>query len=174
MKRTDDSAVPSATEVPTERPDTHAGRIVVGMDGSSGAHAALAWAAEQARDRSLVLDIVAAWEDADGDQPNDRRQAARSRVERAVKTLARRRLLPKDVFTSPLHGPTGEQLVERARDAELLVLGTTGISSPENPHGLGLYCLRNTSTPVVFVPAGPSPHSADAAPDDEPTDPKTT
>ena len=41
----------------------------------------------------------------------------------------------------------------RARDAELLVLGTTGISSPEIPGGIGLYCLRHSTTPLVFVPS---------------------
>lgn len=160
MDRPHENDVLSVDEVPIDRLGVRPGRIVVGVDGSSGAYAALSWAAAQARDRGLVLDIVAAWEDTGGDQPGDHKQAARRRVDRALETLARRRLLPKDVVTAPLRGPTGEQLVERAHAAELLVLGTTGISSPEDPHGLGLYCLRHTTTPVVFVPSGPSSHAA--------------
>ncbi|MGR6999314.1 universal stress protein [Yinghuangia aomiensis] len=146
-------------EVPNEELRTRPGRIVVGVDGSSGADAALSWGAAQAREQGLVLDIVAAWEDiADENSPYSRQQAARTRVERALETLGRRRLLPGEVITAPLHGPTGEQLIAGAHGAGMLVLGTTGIGSPREPHSLGLYCLRHTPIPVVFVP--PSPRSS--------------
>jgi nucleotide-binding universal stress UspA family protein len=129
-------------------------RIVVGVDGSFGADAALRWAAEQACDRGLVLDIVAVWEDLEEDHAADDgyREVARARLLRALETLARRRGAPDQVITAPLHGPPGERLVERAQGAEMLVLGTTGISSPEIPGGISLYCLRHSSVPVTFVP----------------------
>jgi nucleotide-binding universal stress UspA family protein len=60
---------------------------------------------------------------------------------------------PLRVLAAPIEGPPGNVLVNRARGAELLVLGTTGISSPEIPGGVGLYRLRHSRTPVVFVPA---------------------
>jgi nucleotide-binding universal stress UspA family protein len=41
-------------------------RIVVGVDGSSSAEAALAFAAEEAAQRSARLVVVCAWEAADG------------------------------------------------------------------------------------------------------------
>ncbi|MFR0358004.1 universal stress protein [Streptomyces sediminimaris] len=137
-------------------------RLVVGVDGSYGSHLALKWAAAQARDRHATLDIVAVWEQLVPPDPEVARHpdgqlhAARERLERALTLLAEERALPEHVITAPLHGPPGEQLVRRAREAELLVLGTTGISSPEIPGGIGLYCLRHSTTPVVFVPA-PSP-----------------
>ncbi|MEV4227399.1 universal stress protein [Streptomyces bobili] len=133
-------------------------RLVVGVDGSYGSHLALKWAAAQARERHAVLDIVAVWEeltppDTQGSgRPDSRLHIARERLEHALATLAEERALPERVITAPLHGPPGEQLVDRAREAELLVLGTTGISSPEIPGGIGLYCLRHSTTPVVFVP----------------------
>jgi nucleotide-binding universal stress UspA family protein len=152
---------PQVPEVPNEELRTRPGRIVVGVDGSSGADAALSWAAAQAREHGLVLDIVAAWEDiADENSPDSRQQAARTRVERALETLGRRRLLPGEVITAPLHGPTGEQLIARAHGAGMLVLGTTGIGSPREPHSLGLYCLRHTPIPLIFVPPEPSQQHA--------------
>ncbi len=132
-------------------------RIVVGVDGSFGANAALEWAAAQAVERHTVLDIVAVWEDlaGTGGTPagEERLEVARERLDRALDVLTRRHRLPERVITAPLCGPPGERLVARARDAELLVLGTTGISSPEIPGGIGLYCLRHSTTPLVFVPS---------------------
>lgn len=130
-------------------------RIVAGVDGSFGSATAVAWAAAYAREYGLVLDLVAVWEQL---TPDDGRgdghlQIARDRLERAVEALSRQRTLPERVISAPLRGQPGARLVERARDAQLLVLGTTGISSPEIPGGIGLYCLRHTTTPVVFVPA---------------------
>lgn len=134
-------------------------RIVAGVDGSFGSATAVAWAAAKAREHGLVLDLVAVWEQlnsGDGPQADEDEghlQVARDRLERAVEALSRQRSLPERVISAPLRGAPGPRLVERARDAQLLVLGTTGISSPEIPGGIGLYCLRHTTTPVVFVPA---------------------
>lgn len=135
-------------------------RIVAGVDGSFGSATAVAWAAAQAREHGLVLDLVAVWEELTGGggaQESDGEghlQVARDRLERAVEALSRQRCLPGRVISAPLRGAPGPRLVERARDAQLLVLGTTGISSPEIPGGIGLYCLRHATIPVVFVPAG--------------------
>lgn len=143
-------------EVSSEHLAAHRhGRIVVGVDGSFGADAALRWAIREARERGLVLDVVAVWEDLAGDDGDGHLAVARERLDRALEHLLRRRDLPKQVITAPLHGAPGLQLVERARDADFLVLGTTGISSPEIPGGIGLFCLRNSSVPVVFVPGVP-------------------
>ncbi|MFE0510851.1 universal stress protein [Streptomyces sp. NPDC058964] len=136
-------------------------RLVVGVDGSYGSGAALCWAARQARERQAVLDIVTVWDEAAQPPPGRGRRGegqlelARERLERALAALARERNLPKRVITAPLHGLAGEQLVRRAAGAELLVLGTSGIGSPEIPGAIGLYCLRHSNAPVVFVPAPP-------------------
>lgn len=80
-------------------------------------------------------------------------EVARERLQHALGELFRNRDAPPRVPAAPIEGPPGSVLVDRARDAELLVLGTTGISSPEIPGGVGLYCLRHSRTPVVFVPS---------------------
>jgi nucleotide-binding universal stress UspA family protein len=148
-----------AAEVPDEQLGGRARRIVVGVDGSFGAEAALVWAADHARERGLVLDVVAVWEDLGHERsPRDGQLAvARERLQRALESLGRHLRFPEQVITAPLCGPPGERLVERARHAEMLVLGTTGISSPEIPGGISLYCLRHSVAPIVFVPpVGPT------------------
>ncbi|MGV9343590.1 universal stress protein [Streptomyces spiralis] len=133
-------------------------RLVVGVDGSYAGSAAVRWAADQARERHAVLDIVAVWEEppeppaGHGRYDDGSLEVARERLEHAFTEPARERNLPQRVITAPLHGRPGEQLVHRAEGAELLVLGTTGIGSPDIPGGVGLYCLRHSATPVVFVP----------------------
>jgi nucleotide-binding universal stress UspA family protein len=99
-------------------------RLVVGVDGSYAGSAALRWAADQARERHAVLDIVAVWNEApeppaghgryDDDGPLE---VARERLEYALTELARERHLPRRVITAPLHGRAGEQLVHRAEGA---------------------------------------------------------
>ncbi|MFI6519801.1 universal stress protein [Spirillospora sp. NPDC050679] len=150
--------LPGVEEVPVESmsPETWRRRVVVGVDGSFGAEHALRWAAKQARQAEAALDVVSVWEDlSPGAGPSlhdDPLRVAAERLDRALETLVRDRDLPVRIITAPLHGPPAQRLVERAKDALLLVLGTTGISSPEIPGGVGLYCVRHSTTPVVFVP----------------------
>ncbi|MEU0932983.1 MULTISPECIES: universal stress protein [unclassified Embleya] len=151
---------PRPETVPTDestkaRPE---GRIVVGLDGSFGSALALRWAAREAAELGVTLDVVTAWTDADPDRPTlDRPDAplsvARERLERALASLVRAPIPPERIVATPLHGPAGEVLVARARNARLLVLGTSGIESPTIPGPTGTYCLRHSVTPVLFVPA---------------------
>ncbi|MGW9206155.1 universal stress protein [Embleya sp. NPDC055664] len=133
-------------------------RIVVGLDGSYGSAIALRWAAREAAELGVVLDVVAAWTDADPELPTLERpdaplSVARERLEHALANLVRVPIPPERIVATPLHGSAGEVLVARARDARLLVLGTSGIECPTIPGPTGLYCLRHSATPVVFVPA---------------------
>lgn len=152
QRRFSDMTVPEVTaDELTERAPR---RIVVGVDGSFGADAALHWAAGHAAEQNLVLDVVAVWEELDDEHTahDGYRDIARSRLLRALESLSRHREAPEQVIAAPLQGPPGQRLVERAVGAEMLVLGTTGISSPEIPGGISLYCLRHSSVPVTFVP----------------------
>ncbi|MYV97748.1 universal stress protein [Streptomyces sp. SID3343] len=133
-------------------------RVVVGLDGSYGCVVALRWAAKQARERGSVLDVVAVWQQPDDAKPDFPGsdapvEVARERLRHALAELFRDPEAPTRVLAAPIEGPPGSVLVNRAKEAELLVLGTTSIHSPENPGGVGLYCLRHSRTPVVFVPA---------------------
>jgi nucleotide-binding universal stress UspA family protein len=144
-----------ADEASGSRPE---GRIVVGLDGSFGSALALRWAAREAVELGMVLDVVAAWTTADPERPTlDRPDAplsvARERLEHALAALVRAPVPPGRIVATPLHGPAGEVLVAHARNARLLVLGTSGIECPTIPGPTGVYCLRHSTTPVVFVPA---------------------
>ncbi|MFI6586133.1 hypothetical protein [Embleya sp. NPDC050493] len=104
------------------------------------------------------LDVVAAWTDADPerptvDHPDAPLSVARERLEHALANPVRVPIPPERIVATPLHGSAGEVLVARARDARLLALGTSGIECPTIPGPTGLYCLRHSAAPVVFVPA---------------------
>ncbi|MYS80680.1 universal stress protein [Embleya scabrispora] len=134
-------------------------RIVVGLDGSFGSALALRWAAREAAELGVTLDVVAVWTEADPERPTlDRRpdaplSVARERLEHALASLVRAPIPPERIVATPLHGTAGEVLVARARNARLLVLGTSGIECPTIPGSTGVYCLRHSTAPVVFVPA---------------------
>ncbi|MFE2870957.1 universal stress protein, partial [Embleya sp. NPDC059259] len=79
-----------ADDAAKNRPD---GRIVVGLDGSYGSAVALRWAAREAAELGVVLDVVAAWTDADPERPTldhpDPLSVARERLEHALANLVR-------------------------------------------------------------------------------------
>lgn len=133
-------------------------RVVVGVDGSAGSVAALLWAAPEARRRSAVLQIVSAWDEGEAAQPGlgrlgSARIAARV-LDRALKQVLREELRPERIACSPVKGDPGEVLLQKARGADLLVLGATAHCDSQAPGATGLYCLRHAHIPVVFI-AGP-------------------
>jgi nucleotide-binding universal stress UspA family protein len=132
-------------------------RIVVGLDGSFGSSLALRWAARLAAESGTVLDVVSVWTDAASGEPtpagaDSPLSVARERLERALAALVRTAIPPERIVATPLRGPVGEALVAHARHARLLVLGTSGIDGTTIPGPTGVYCLRHSTTPVVFVP----------------------
>lgn len=117
-------------------PSPHAvtGRIVVGIDGSEGAHAALRFAAEEARIRGASLDIVSVWQvPVTGALPLH----AVSYDEKPYESAARHVLsaayeeLTAEVSNTPpettaIRGDAASALVEHAKDADLIVVGSRG------------------------------------------------
>ncbi len=115
-------------------PDVRAGpqqhRIVVGIDGSPPSTAALRWACDEADDRDADLLVVHVW-----DYPYDTATTsspardlteidAALQLEAAVRTARERRRGPvKELLVS---GSTTTELVEQARDADLIVVGSRG------------------------------------------------
>jgi nucleotide-binding universal stress UspA family protein len=127
-------------------------RIVVGVDGSADGHRALAWAVEEARLRACELDVVQAWEYLGVYTVDpDSRQLAHSKLEAAVAGLETSGV---DVKPRLVEGRPVEALLEAARDADLLVVGSRGHG------GLAATVLGSVSTgvvrhapcPVVVVP----------------------
>ena len=145
--------------------------VVVGVDGSEGADAALEWAVAEARLRGARLRVVFAWTlsypRGEGygyligpiDVPpygtvSDQRHAAERVLERATAHL-----WPTadglEIDREVAEGPAAEVLVDAAADADLLVVGSRG-------HGgfVGLLlgsvsqqCAHRAACPVVIVRA---------------------
>jgi nucleotide-binding universal stress UspA family protein len=142
------------------------GRIVVGVDGSSGAHLAMAWAAEEAARRGDALVLVHAWQyvfagDLVVTASAALEEAAKQVLEEAKQEAAG---LGATVAETRLQcGGAAEALLDAAAEegTELLVVGSRGRG------GFGALLLGSTSQqcvhhapcPVVVVPATWKPAS---------------
>jgi nucleotide-binding universal stress UspA family protein len=135
--------------------------IVVGVDGSEEAKAALRWALEEARLRGAALRVVHGWwaypalvpgSPITSDDWDGLRREAQGFVKRFVaETIGE----PEDVEISAVapHGTAAPVLVEAAREAELLVVGSRG-------HGgfaglllgsVSQQCAHHAPCPLVIV-----------------------
>ncbi len=136
--------------------------MIVGVDGSAGSAAALAWAAART-DRLGPVRPVAAWQypwwamsplsaGAAGMPPPelDLETTAREQIDEMLA-----RVQPVDAGEPILvKGPAGQALVEAGKQGSLLVVGTRG-------HGavaagvlgsVSLFCVNHATVPVVVVP----------------------
>jgi nucleotide-binding universal stress UspA family protein len=136
-------------------------RIVVGIDGSASSVAALRWALDEARLRGAGLDIVHAWSSPYvGEAPGvsafagvegEMAQRALALLERTVRSVGP----PPGVHVNHvlMRGAAAAVLIDVARGAELLVVGTRGAGG-----FLGLQlgsvsqqCAHHAPCPVVIV-----------------------
>ncbi|MET9904925.1 universal stress protein [Streptomyces sp. NPDC006446] len=136
--------------------------VTVGLDGSSESLAAAEWAAREARLRALQVRLVNVWEPA----PDPIAQAPllggethkhwSERIPREAAEGVRARHPGIDVTTEQLTGRPAEVLLKAADDAELLVLGTRGLSGVGGfmVGSVGLAVVAHAGRPVVFVRAG--------------------
>ncbi|MFD9686864.1 universal stress protein [Kitasatospora sp. NPDC059088] len=147
------------------------GRIVVGVDGSAPARAAVRWAARLARRTGGPLEAVAVWDfpclfgehglvppALDGFEPE--RRAAEILDEAAADCGLRldcglRMDCGLRLDRRLKAGPPGPALVVAAAGAALLVLGNRGHSTPPDaPLGtVAQYCLHHAPCPVAVVRA---------------------
>jgi nucleotide-binding universal stress UspA family protein len=147
-------------------------RIVVGVDGSAASTAAVRWAIREARLRHAAVHLVCAYHsDARLHAPyaswswlerQDERHTAAKETLAAAEELARHRLPPGRLMAELVNEPPARALLDRAADAEMLVLGATrptpGSGQPPGAAGpVARACLRLAYCPVVVV-----------APDDQP------
>jgi len=150
-------------------------RIVVGIDGSEGARAALAWSLTEAARRGADVEVVAAfpvdfyWTD-----PylvdSGRVSAIRTETEaRARAMLAEVRQDPA-VATAPgadavgveilvVSGAPPAHLVQRSEDAALLVVGSRGRGALRSTvaGSVALHCAAHAKCPVVVVRPSTAP-----------------
>jgi nucleotide-binding universal stress UspA family protein len=127
-------------------------RVVVGVDGSSAATAALVWAVEEARrSNSSVLALSVCQLDSCGTDPFARgHHQDLAAVVAGLGTTAEGVRIDQELP----HGPPGPVLVERSADARLLVLGGHGYykAGVLVMSSVTSYCLRHARCPVVVVP----------------------
>lgn len=139
-------------------------RIVVGVDGSAHAQRALAWAVEEARYRDARIDAVLAWRSPvyyPGIEFGVLLAPTWEEVEAEARKTLRRALdqLPADVEVEPIvvAWPAARALLEAAKGADLLVVGSrgrggfTGLLLGSTSHQV----VSHAPCPVVVV-AGPA------------------
>lgn len=132
--------------------------VVVGIDASESARAALRWAAEYANRFDLPLEAVIAW-DLDPYYGYPILQFERDAEERAQQAMADtiRDELGEDAALTQrvLRGKAAPILLEAGKSASLLVVGTRG-------HGaftgmllgsVSQHCAQHATCPVVIIPS---------------------
>lgn len=141
--------------------------IVVGIDGSPAADAALAFALEEAKLRNLPLRIVCAWEipaieyagapfAVTPDLTIEAEHSAEIVLAEAVTNIGPQPGV--EVETLAVHGHPPTVLLEQARDATVLVVGTRGRNTLASlvlgsvSHAVAHHC----PSPLTIVPG---PHS---------------
>lgn len=133
--------------------------VVVGVDGSENGQIALRWALQQARLMGAELHAVTAWEVSaaygyvpmytDADLEGD----ARKQQDVALEQVARESEgVP--VVHQVVRGHAAEALLDAARDADLLVIGSRGHGTFAGTllGSVSQQCVHHAHCPVVVVP----------------------
>jgi nucleotide-binding universal stress UspA family protein len=142
------------------------GTIVVGVDGSEGSRAALRWALAEAALRDATVQAVITWQSPTyaytgvAVMPPVVELAEAAEAALTDTLAAESASLPPDqagVSIEPVvaEGPTASILIERSREADLLVVGSRGFGGFR---GLLLgsvshQCASHSHCPVVVVPS---------------------
>ncbi|MFF7896020.1 universal stress protein [Streptomyces sp. NPDC007907] len=136
--------------------------VTVGLDGSPESRAAAEWAAREAKLRGLPLRLVHVWEPV----PEPMAQAPllgaetqahwSERIPREAAEALRLRHPGVQVEAEQIPGRPMDALAKTSKDAELLVLGSRGLSGVGGflVGSVGMSVIAHTDTPVVLVRAG--------------------
>jgi nucleotide-binding universal stress UspA family protein len=138
--------------------------VVVGIDGSPGAEAALRFAVEEARLRGLPLRVVFAWEPSSGAYLGeafaataDAFEGAERQAEEVLRTAVGAVPAGSGVTIEALsvEGDPATVLVEQAEDAALLVVGSRGHGAATNLliGSVGQAVVHHARCPVTIVPS---------------------
>jgi nucleotide-binding universal stress UspA family protein len=139
--------------------------IIVGVDGSHGAHRALDWAMKQAAAKHAHLTVVTVHEvpmdgwtgnpiilGADAPELEKTRHAAEDMVAKAAVQLGESR--PASVTLHAVNGFAAEELINASRDADLLVVGSRGAGGFTRlmMGSISDQVVHHAHCPVVVVP----------------------
>lgn len=154
--------------------------IVVGIDGSSSANRAAVWAAREAVDRRVPLNLVYAYEWAADEGPGRVAQRANARYRDVFLLYARDRIqeataqvrnaVPDVEMTTELAaGLPVKVLTQRSTDASLLVLGSRGLGGVSGLllGSVSVGLVAHAQCPVVVVRGGEVQTELDESPDAE-------
>jgi nucleotide-binding universal stress UspA family protein len=128
-------------------------RIVVGVDGSLASKAALAWAVGQAARTDAVVEVVTAyyWFPMPIEEI-DYKDLARHMVEDAIFDTVDQSP-PVKIISKVVQGSAAKVLLDEARGAELLVVGSRGHGSIATAllGSVSGQCVHHATCPVVVV-----------------------
>ena len=139
-------------------------RIVVGVDGSTGSLAALRWALKLAAETGASLEAVHAWEFSyawiDGYTPDVDRWAAQAEeaahvcLDGALAEAMGRQPCYVEVTRTVVEGSPAKALLDRAKDADALVVGSRGRGGFTGLllGSVSQQCVHHARVPVVVVP----------------------
>jgi nucleotide-binding universal stress UspA family protein len=139
-------------------------RVVVGVDGSSGSLHALSWAGREARLRGATLEVVVAWTypipvalfpvAPEFPEVSVVRREAEDLIERSIAKVADD-VAGVDIERRVVEGTVSEVLLERAKDADLLVVGSRGLGGFAGLllGSVSQQCVIHTTRPTVVVPS---------------------
>ena len=135
--------------------------LVAGFDGSPESNTAAEWAAREAELRGLPLKIVHVWVPAPDPLAQaplmgvETQQQWSERIPREAGEGLRRRHPGVEVTVEQVTGTPSAVLVDAAKDAELLVLGSRGLSGVGGflVGSVGLSVVAHAELPVVLVRA---------------------
>ncbi len=149
-----------------------AAKVVVGIDGSAAAEAALAFAFDEASRRGWSVQAVHAWDVPaydllivpNGPVPIPLSDVADDEIRLTAEVLAgfRDDYPDVDVVESLLRAPAVQALLDASADAAMVVVGTHG-HGPAMGALLGSVSnglLHKVTTPIVVVPPAPEPPDA--------------
>jgi len=137
--------------------------IVVGVDGSTGSHPALQWAAQEAGDRNAPLTVVYVHQVAVSfwtgsaiiySVDKSEQQTERQLVEEAArKVTSQLSSQPASLTVSVLAGAVARELLDAAKDADLLVVGARGGGGLGSLGSVASQVVHHAKCPVVVVPS---------------------
>jgi len=164
---TNPDATPDSGTAPGADSEPVAGRIVVGVDDSEQAAAALRWALAEGALRGATVEVVHSWSPPLSALPFGATlvipvdeaaidSAARASVDELVDAaLAEMDHRPPEVLRTILPGGPASTLVEVSEDADMLVVGSHGRSGLSRLMlgSVAMACVNHATCPVVIIRA---------------------
>ena len=139
--------------------------ILVGVDGSGHSERALEWAAKEAAIRHTSLTVLAVhqavhgWTGTHSFHDDDAQtqkvaEAAKAETDKVLAGLGDSR--PESVTVKAVHGYPAEEIVNAGADADMIVLGTSGVGgwSRQLIGSVATKVVHHATAPVLIVPMG--------------------